>query len=92
MGEIQQSPLLPIKAPANSSGTDPYRQTAWGNEVTTACLSRPGSSPSGAWLVVEGLPKKRRPRGKPGDKDEADVGTACCGIEVTSKGAAKTTR
>ena len=38
------------------------------------------------------MPKKRTPRGKPGDKDEADVGTACCGIEVTSKGVAKTTR
>ena len=92
MWEVQQPHLLPIESPANSRGTDPYRQTARGNEVTPACLSPPGSSPAGAWQAGVGLPKKRRPRGKPGDKDEADVGTACCGIEVTSKGAAKTTR
>jgi hypothetical protein len=39
-----------------------------------------------------GLPKKRTLQGKPGDKDAADVGTACCGIEATSSGAALATR
>jgi len=39
VGAIQQSPLLPREAPANSRGIDPYRQTARGNEVTTPCLS-----------------------------------------------------
>src|SRR5262249_52457548 len=52
----------------------------------------PGSSPSGAGRAGGGLPKKRRPRGKPGDKDEADVGTACRGIGATRTSAAQATR
>jgi hypothetical protein len=92
VGGIQQPPLLPTPAPANSRGTDPYRQTAPGNEVTTTALSWPGSSPSDVRPVVEGWPKKRRPRGKPGDKDDADVGAVCCEIEGTSTSAANATR
>jgi hypothetical protein len=34
------------------------------------------------------LPKKRRPPGKPGDQDEADVGTVGYGIEAINRGAA----
>ena len=36
---IPQPHLLPVWAPANSRGTDPYCQTAPGNEVTSADVS-----------------------------------------------------
>ena len=38
------------------------------------------------------MPKKRTPPGKPGDKEAADVGTVCCGIEVTCKSVANAAR
>jgi hypothetical protein len=41
---IPQSHLLPVQVPANSRGTDPYRQTARGNEVTPTCFSHPGAA------------------------------------------------
>ena len=51
-----------------------------------------GSSPSSARRAGGGLPKKRRPRGKPGHKEDADVGTAYCGIGAISTCAAQATR
>ena len=38
------------------------------------------------------MPKKRKPQGKLGDKEEADVGTVGYGIEVITTSVAPATR
>jgi hypothetical protein len=92
VGEIQQSPLLPEQVPAKSRGTDFYRQTVCGNEVTSARLSSLGAAGPAYGERGKDYPRSECPRESRGIKEAADVGTVCCGIEVTSKGVANAAR
>ena len=92
MGEIQQSPLLPDQVPAKSRDTDFYRQTVCGNEVTSVRLSFSGAAGPAYGGRGKDCPRSECPRESRGIEEAADVGTVCCGIEVTSKGGANAAR